>query len=73
MGGYGAFVWPSYGLAALVLVALLIVSLRERRRNQVRLERLRALRRGGFQATGSEEGDAAAPVDADISQGRTQS
>jgi heme exporter protein D len=28
MGGYGAFVWPAYGLAALVLVGLLLATLR---------------------------------------------
>ena len=28
MGGYGAFVWPSYGLTAVIMVVLLIASLR---------------------------------------------
>ncbi len=28
MGGYAAFVWPAFGLSALVLIVLFIVSLR---------------------------------------------
>ena len=28
MGGYGAFVWPAYGLAGVVLIAMLVASLR---------------------------------------------
>jgi len=32
MGGYAAFVWPSYGLTAVVLIGVLVVSLRQRRR-----------------------------------------
>jgi len=28
MGGYGAYVWPSYGITALVMVILLIASVR---------------------------------------------
>ena len=28
MGGYAAFVWPAFGLSALVLITLLIVSLK---------------------------------------------
>ncbi len=35
MGGYGAFVWPAFGLTALIMVWLLLASLR----------RLRALER----------------------------
>ena len=27
MGGYAAYVWPAYGIAAVILVAMLIVSL----------------------------------------------
>jgi heme exporter protein D len=26
MGGYGAFVWPAYGITAFVLLALLVIS-----------------------------------------------
>jgi heme exporter protein D len=28
MGGYAVFIWPSYGVAALLLVALLLLSTR---------------------------------------------
>ncbi len=28
MGGYGAFVWPAYGLAALMMLGITAVSLR---------------------------------------------
>jgi len=28
MGGYAAFIWPSYGVAALLLVALFVLSAR---------------------------------------------
>ena len=28
MGGYAAFIWPSYGVAALLLVALFLLSAR---------------------------------------------
>ncbi len=42
MGGYGAFVWPSYALSAVVLAGILIVSLRQRRANRDALERLKS-------------------------------
>ena len=28
MGGYGAYVWPAYGVTALVMLALLVATLR---------------------------------------------
>ena len=31
MGGYAGFVWPAYGVAALVLIALVIASVRRAR------------------------------------------
>ncbi|MGB8276135.1 MAG: heme exporter protein CcmD [Alphaproteobacteria bacterium] len=34
MGGYAPFVWPAYGLAALVVVGLVISSLRFRREQE---------------------------------------
>jgi heme exporter protein D len=40
MGGYGAFVWPAYGLTALVLIALAGASLRSLRRSQAALDAL---------------------------------
>jgi len=41
MGGYGAFIWPSYGLSALVLVAILWQSRARLKRSGAELERLR--------------------------------
>ncbi len=53
MGGYGAFIWPCYGLTVVVLLSLLLVSLKGARTREAELERLqhsrtdRAARRGG--------------------------
>ncbi len=41
MGGYGAFVWPSYGLSALVLIAILWQSHARLKRSDAELESLR--------------------------------
>ena len=43
MGGYAAFIWPSYGIAALVLIGLLIDSWAGARRREAEVLRLRAL------------------------------
>lgn len=40
MGGYGAFVWPAYGLTALILAGLAAMSLRALRRSQAALDAL---------------------------------
>ncbi len=37
MGGYAAFVWPAYGLAAAILIGNLWYSVRQRRQLQKRL------------------------------------
>lgn len=34
MGGYGAFVWPSFGLSALLLTGVLVISVRTLRSNR---------------------------------------
>jgi heme exporter protein D len=49
MGGYAAFVWPAYGLAAVVLIGLLIVSVRSLRAREAEIEAVDATRprRGG--------------------------
>lgn len=47
MGGYAPYVWPSYLIAAGILGVLLILSLRNLRRNETTLKMLRAERRGG--------------------------
>ena len=44
MGGYAAYVWPAYGIAAVILVAMLIVSLRGLRRHEALLKTLQTSR-----------------------------
>ena len=39
MGGYAGFVWPAFGLTALVMVWLLVASLRRLRANERLLAR----------------------------------
>jgi heme exporter protein D len=46
MGGYGGYVWPAYGVAALVMVGLLIWSLRARKAAEAALAQLEETRRG---------------------------
>lgn len=43
MGGYGAYVWPSYGLTALVMVVLLVASIRGLKSTEAEFVRLKAL------------------------------
>lgn len=45
MGGYAAYVWSAYGLAAAVLIALLVQSWRSARRREAELEQVRRLAR----------------------------
>ena len=40
MGGYAAFVWPAYGLAAAVMLGLVTSSISRLRRNQQRLQEM---------------------------------
>ncbi|OEJ69684.1 heme exporter protein CcmD [Magnetovibrio blakemorei] len=42
MGGYGTYVWTSYGLTAVVLVVLLVVSLKSLKSTETTFDRLRA-------------------------------
>ena len=44
MGGYAAFVWPCYGLTALVMLGLLVSTLRDLRARERRLQQLEAQR-----------------------------
>ena len=41
MGGYGAFVWPAYGLTLLIMAGLAVASLRRLRRARRELEGMR--------------------------------
>jgi heme exporter protein D len=40
MGGYGAYIWPSYGVTAVVMIVMLVSSLRGLRENEVTLRSL---------------------------------
>lgn len=42
MGGYGAYIWPSYGLCAVIMLALLITSLRSLKSTEKTFDRLKA-------------------------------
>ncbi len=61
MGGYAVYVWGSYGVAALVLVALLLLSLRGLRENETILAALEtsAPARGGRKRRAGQSGDGA--------------
>jgi heme exporter protein D len=39
MGGHAGFIWPAYGIAALVLISLLMVSLHQLRQAREMLRR----------------------------------
>ncbi len=47
MGGHGAYIWPSYLIAAVILTTLLVTSLRAVRTREAQLKTLRQARRGG--------------------------
>jgi heme exporter protein D len=42
MGGYAVYVWPSFAMAAVVMVGLLVTSLRTLRAREAVLKRLEA-------------------------------
>jgi len=42
MGGYGAFVWPSYAITAVVMLVLLVVSVRSLKSTEATYKRLQA-------------------------------
>lgn len=46
MGGYGAYVWSSYGIALVVMVANVLLPLRERKQLLARLARRLRRERG---------------------------
>ncbi len=47
LGGYGAYVWPAYGIAAVVLLGLLIAALTALRENERALTHLQMPRATG--------------------------
>ena len=52
MGGYGGYVWPAFGGAALVLVGLVMASVRSLRAKEAALAALQRARRGGAERDG---------------------
>lgn len=44
MGGYAGYIWPAYGLAVVVMVAVLVASLRAATSREAELEQLQSLR-----------------------------
>ncbi len=56
MGGYAAFVWPSYIIAAVVMVVLAIASWRELVTERATLEKLEAAH-GSRRSSGQEGHD----------------
>ena len=42
MGGYAGFVWPTYGVSAVVLIGLLAASLRDLKASEADLARLQS-------------------------------
>ena len=53
MGGYAAYVWPAFGVGAVVLIALLLFSLRGLTSREAELRRLEAAG-GGRRGRGDE-------------------
>jgi len=41
MGGYGAYVWPSYAMTAVIMAVLLVASLRGLKTTEATFERLK--------------------------------
>lgn len=47
MGGHGAYIWPAYLIAAVILITLLVTSFRAVRTREAQLKALRQVRRSG--------------------------
>ena len=57
MGGYAAFVWPAFGGAAAIMVALLLLSIRAMRAREAALRALEATARRQRDADGDGDRD----------------
>jgi heme exporter protein D len=57
MGGYAAFVWPAYGITALIMVILFVVSWRAAKTSDAKLKALQSTVRRGRRAVGPEPSD----------------
>ncbi len=47
MGGYAAYVWPSYGFAAVCIVGMYVITRRTLKAREAEFERLKRERREG--------------------------
>ncbi len=54
MGGYAAYVWPAFGIGALVLIALLVLSLQRLKSREAELRQLEAAG-GGRRGRGDDD------------------
>ena len=57
MGGYAAFVWPAFGAAAPIMIALLLLSIRAMRAREAALRALEATARRQRDADGDGDRD----------------
>ena len=57
MGGYAAFVWPAFGAAAAIMIALLLFSIRAMRAREAALRALEATARRQRNADGDGDRD----------------
>ena len=57
MGGYAAYVWPAFGAAAVIMVALLVLSICTMRAREAALRTLEATARQQRAADGDGEDD----------------
>ena len=64
MGGYAAYVWPAFGAAAAIMVALLVLSIRTMRAREEALRTLEASarRRRAAEGDGDRDGEQNAPA-----------
>ncbi|WP_282604955.1 heme exporter protein CcmD [Pelagibius sp. Alg239-R121] len=69
MGSYGGYVWPSYGLSAVIMAGLVIVTLRRLRAREQEL----AQRQGEYPARRSDRVKTAVSEDSNGSGGASDS
>lgn len=55
MGGYAVYVWPAFGAAAVILIALLVISVSTLRSRERALRALESARASGDGAGGERE------------------
>ncbi len=58
MGGYGSYIWTSYGISAFVLIGLTLLSLRKLRQIERDLQPLENERRAARRKAGRRRGEA---------------